>query len=396
MKTIETYSDYLIAVRDQTATLRVVKSEAIHALNELKKNNPDKYAEYKARSEEIKPAKPRGKKETVNRPRRQTLKYRNMSLQEIRQKVREKLYGDACWLHVPSWITKEDASYSIYSLEIDDMLTASGNLASAETLRRRCIKRAATEGRIDENKLRQTILSHCIQIMNTSKVKYPYSSESLKWFIMKVASAEELANANMEFGISISKVVNLMFDKRIPKLNIEELKDNEREKTIEKLKQEKPLEIRKLAKKAWNYIQKRNQANDGYPLPDDCKTVDLKYAIDKIDDDELYAAFDGKRIDADKLYDLCMKVINPVDNSQINLKNMNAQGRKTIEKYIATLEEIKDNLEAMRDEEEEKYDNMPEGLQESERGEAMQEAIEALETASDGLDEVISGLQEIV
>lgn len=75
---------------------------------------------------------------------------------------------------------------------------------------------------------------------------------------------------------------------------------------------------------------------------------------------------------------------------------MNAQGRKAIEKYMATLEVVKNNLENMRNEEEEKYDNMPECLQESEQGEAMQEVIEALETASDGLDEVISGLQEIV
>ena len=74
---------------------------------------------------------------------------------------------------------------------------------------------------------------------------------------------------------------------------------------------------------------------------------------------------------------------------------MNAQGRKEIAKYIASLEEIKDKLDSMMDEEQDKFDNMPEGLQESERGEAMQEAIEQLEAACDNLDEVISALQEI-
>ena len=74
---------------------------------------------------------------------------------------------------------------------------------------------------------------------------------------------------------------------------------------------------------------------------------------------------------------------------------MNAQGRKEIAKYIASLEEIKDKLDSMMDEEQDKFDNMPEGLQESERGEAMQEAIEQLETACDNLDEVISALKEI-
>ena len=51
---------------------------------------------------------------------------------------------------------------------------------------------------------------------------------------------------------------------------------------------------------------------------------------------------------------------------------MNAQGRKEIAKYIASLNEIKDKLESLKDDEEEKYDNMPEGLQDSERGEQMQ------------------------
>ena len=73
---------------------------------------------------------------------------------------------------------------------------------------------------------------------------------------------------------------------------------------------------------------------------------------------------------------------------------MNAQGRKEIAKYIASLNDIKDNLESMRDEEM-KYDNMPEGLQESERGEQMQEAIDALDNAVTSLDEAIDSLNEI-
>ncbi len=75
---------------------------------------------------------------------------------------------------------------------------------------------------------------------------------------------------------------------------------------------------------------------------------------------------------------------------------MNAQGRKEIAKYIASLEDIKDKLETMKEDEEEKFENMPEGLQESERGDAMQEAIEALDEACDNLEDVIDGLQGIV
>ena len=74
---------------------------------------------------------------------------------------------------------------------------------------------------------------------------------------------------------------------------------------------------------------------------------------------------------------------------------MNAQGRKEIAKYIASLNESKNKLESMKDDEEMKYDNMPEGLQESERGDQMQEAIDALDNACTSLDEAIDSLNEI-
>jgi hypothetical protein len=74
---------------------------------------------------------------------------------------------------------------------------------------------------------------------------------------------------------------------------------------------------------------------------------------------------------------------------------MNAQGRKEIAKYIASLKEIKSKLESMKDDEEEKYDNMPEGLQDSERGEKMQESIDALDNACTCLEDTIDSLNEI-
>ena len=93
-----------------------------------------------------------------------------------------------------------------------------------------------------------------------------------------------------------------------------------------------------------------------------------------------------------KCIQTCKRISLIINYNKISSKLiiMNAQGRKEIAKYIASLEEIKDKLDSMI-----KFDNMPEGLQESERGEAMQEAIEQLETACDNLDEVISALQEI-
>lgn len=74
---------------------------------------------------------------------------------------------------------------------------------------------------------------------------------------------------------------------------------------------------------------------------------------------------------------------------------MNAKQRKSIEKFVEKIDEVKTDLEYMQEEETEKFDNMPEGLQESERGEAMQEAIENLEAAVGSLEEAIDYLNEI-
>ena len=281
---------------------------------------------------------------------------------------------------------------SLDELTIPDLITGSGNLAQRAILYRKCIRRAAASGRVDETKLRQTILSKCRNIWNIIKIHPSYSFEVLEYYILKVATAEELANAGVNYPTNI---VDMMFNNRIYKLNIEELKEREIKEKVEKLKRENPLEIRRLAQKAWNYIQKHSNANDGYHIPQNYDIVDLKNAIDKISDDALYTAFNGKRIDADKLYNQIIRILTNNNKIIPNEIDMNAQGRKEIAKYIATLEDIKDKLETMRSEEEDKFDNMPEGLQESERGEAMQEAIETLETACDNLEEAISTLQEI-
>ena len=88
----------------------------------------------------------------------------------------------------------------------------------------------------------------------------------------------------------------------------EEIKKKTREERIKLLKEE-PLKLRKMVIKAWNYIEKHNKANDGYPLPENIELDDLLVAINQISDEDLLSAFDGKRIEADKLYELCMKAL---------------------------------------------------------------------------------------
>ena len=71
---------------------------------------------------------------------------------------------------------------------------------------------------------------------------------------------------------------------------------------------------------------------------------------------------------------------------------MNKTQRNQIEKWIDSINEIKEGVDSMIEEENEKYDNMPENLQESERGEQMQNGIEDLEAAVSSLEEAIDFL----
>lgn len=305
-----------------------------------------------------------------------------IKVEDLRKKACESLLKFPYVLEIRrlSWITEEDFLASLSLLTLPDLITESGRLAQRETLRRNCVKQAVVDGRIDEMKLRHVILNLCKNNWDRIQNKPNYSFDSVKWFVMEVATAEELAYAD----INRSKVFDLIFDKRIKNISDEEIRDKELKK-----------DIRKLAiKTGLNILYKRK--NDNYQLPSDCNKEELKVAINKLSDDVLLSIYDGNKVDADKLYELCIRILTNKDDIKTNEIDMNAQGRKQIQKYIASLEEIKNNLESMRDDEEEKYDNMPEGLQESERGDAMQEAIDALEEAADGLEAVIDSLQGIV
>lgn len=74
---------------------------------------------------------------------------------------------------------------------------------------------------------------------------------------------------------------------------------------------------------------------------------------------------------------------------------MNRQGRREIEKYIVSLNDIRDNLESMKDCENEKYDSMPESLQDSERADEMLEAVDNLDSAISSIEEAVEYLENI-
>lgn len=344
MRTIENYDDFVAAMKDKSSDDRVVRNEAKNALGNFHIKYPEKYDKFKARFEGIKdpeiiiPAMPKviPLYESIPQPKKprktkadkeQYIKdHPELNLQKLRNEAREKLskgslvFGMRFSLQfdLPKWITVEEVLKSVDHLEIPDLITASGKLAPFDSLKRKCIKTAAADGRIDETKLRQIILSQCANIWRKSSYKPDYPFASVKWFVLKVASAEELAIANTTIGTDIRKIVDIIFDKRISRLSIPELKEIERIEKVEKIKTTDPSVLRKSTKKACNYIEKHNKANDEFPFPEGCDIEDLKAAIDKINDDDLWAIFDGKRVDAEALYYLC---IGEIDNSEQNERN---------------------------------------------------------------------------
>ena len=399
-RVIETYEDFVTAMQAKKSEDAVDRNEGKNALGNFRRRNPVLFDKFTKRYEGINEPQPIRSRAVAGDKEKYIREHPEINIEELRNKARERLmkgkYGRGISYDLPSWITERELLSSIETLTVPDMITGDGSLAQRAVLYRKCVKQAATSGRVDIEKLRQCVLSGCRSIWNAIKTHPNYPFEALKIFILEFATAEELADG----GINSSNLIDIMFNKKISDLYVNELREREIRVKNEKLNTIKPLELRKMAKHACNYIQRHsNSSHDNplpeFPLPENCNIVDLKSAIDKISDDELFSAFDGRKIDADKLYELCIRVLTNKDE-KLNEIDMNAQGRKEIAKYIASLEEIKDKLESMKDDEEEKFDNMPEGLQESERGEAMQEAIEALERAYDSLEEVIDALQEIV
>lgn len=341
MRIIENYDDFVAAMKDKSSEDRFVRNEAKNALGNFHIKYPEKYDKFKSRYEGIKdpeivtPSIPRVLPQYKSTPQQkkprktkadkeQYIKdHPKLDVLKLRNEAREKLskgslvFGVRLGLQfdLPKWITVEEVLRSVDQLEIPDLITASGKLVPFDSLKRKCIKIAAADGRIDETKLRQLILSQCANIWRKSSYKPDYPFVSVKWFVLKVASAEELAIANTTIGTDIRKIVDIIFDKRISKLSIPELKEIERIENIGKIKTADPSVLKKLAKKACNYIEKHNKANDGYPFPDGYDIEDLKAAIDRISDDDLWAIFDGKRVIADKLYGLCIGVLTNTENN---------------------------------------------------------------------------------
>lgn len=226
---INTYSDYLIAVRNQTSDLRFVKTEAIQALQNLRNSNPEKFAEFKAKHEEAQKPKHKSARATAYDKEKYIQEHPELSVDELRNKAKERLerdrYGLYLSVYIPHWITVEQVLESIDSFEIADLITANGKPVPRQTLIQRCIKRAVADRRINEKRLREIITNQFISHYKNNNIalRSPNLFEPIKTMINNEATVEELVNVTDITSLNCEKMVRLINSKNIREMTDEEL-----------------------------------------------------------------------------------------------------------------------------------------------------------------------------
>lgn len=224
-RVIETYEDFLFALQAKAFDDPVYRDEAKDALDNFRRKSPELFEKYSKmcegveESQPIVPSKPRKSQKKFGEKGQHNREHPEISVKRLRNIARKRLMKGKFGFDLPSWITEEELLSSIDQMTITDLTTETGDPVQRAILYRKCIILAATSGRIDEGKLRQVIINRCRIIWNNITDHPDYSFETLKCFILKVATAEELADA----GIDYNKLVDIMYDKRIMGLNALEL-----------------------------------------------------------------------------------------------------------------------------------------------------------------------------
>ena len=246
MRTIENYDDFVAAMKDKSSDDRVVRNEAKNALGNFRIRDPKRFEDFKARYEGITPPEPiiLPKSQAVKKPAKPAPKHPELSEQEIREKARQALikgsYGYGLHNDLPNGITVEDILISFDKLQLSDLITKSGNIVQRKTLLRKCIKLAASEGRVDENKLRTRIIGWCKNYYSKTDYIYkpPFSFAAMSYIIKLKTNAEEIADIYDDGKIDLGRLVALAVKKGIDKLPAEEIQRFEAEEAAKKAAKE--------------------------------------------------------------------------------------------------------------------------------------------------------------
>lgn len=239
MQSIQSYSDYLIALRNQTSDLRYVRTEAINALENLRRSNPEKFAEYKARQEEAK--KPKSAQERAHDKEKYIQEHPEINVKELRKKACAKMrinkYGFGLGMDIPVWMDEEEVINSVDQLSISDLITSSGKPVPRQTIIKKCVKIAIADGRIDHKKARQYIVSvyksYCHNRNGYFKYYPPYSPSEIKEMIRMNATVQEVADIVSNNDMNYSKLFRLAKKKGLTELTAEDWEKIDEKKEIE-------------------------------------------------------------------------------------------------------------------------------------------------------------------
>lgn len=202
------------------------------------------------------------------KPKKPTPKYPELSEQEIREKARQNLIKGSCGygLHhdLPNGITVEDVLISFDKLQLSDLITKGGNLVQRKTLLRKCIKLAASEGRVDENKLRTRIIGWCKNYYSKADsyiFKPSYSFGAMSYILKFKTNVEEIADIYDDGNIDFGRLIVLAVKKGIDKLPAEEIQRFEAEEAAKKAAKEAKREAYKNhSKERWEARKEKTEA----------------------------------------------------------------------------------------------------------------------------------------
>ena len=248
MRVIKSYSDYLIALRNQTSDLRYVRTEAINALENLRRSNPEKYAEYKARQDEDKKPKPKSAQEKTFDKERYIKENPEIDVEELRKNARARMqkdkYGFGLRADVPVWMTEEDLLSSVDQLSIADLITGSGKPVTRQAIIKKCIKIAVADRRIDEAKLRSYVCGVFCGYYNKKVITLPasLSYEMVKVIINQEATIEELVKISDGATFNLAELTMFIYRRA------KQMPDSERERVERIVEKKAERKARKKAK----------------------------------------------------------------------------------------------------------------------------------------------------
>ena len=243
---IDTYNDYCEAVVGKGSYDPDIRNEAKKALGILKQTDPALYKKYDDRFNgrvEIKPKKLR----TPSRP--STLVERQQYLKEhpeidvtlIREKLRTSLlkghYGLGLLFSVPLWMQQNDVMVSLDHLDPAELIPGKGEPVSRDTILRRCIRKTIDEGRFDEKRLRQEVVSRFCYLYkkNIITLREPVLFEAVNRMLRTEATIIELMKIDRpDMSFSEGDLVDLINSKDLQVTNEDRMRWEKRE--LEKAK----------------------------------------------------------------------------------------------------------------------------------------------------------------